>query len=188
MPLSLTWFRFSKKEAMESVILVDEHDNPVGTAEKIQAHRDGLLHRAFSVFLFDGKGNTLLQQRALNKYHSQGLWSNACCSHPAPGEEVHVGAERRLREEMGIVNCPLIHLFSFAYRTEFPNGLIEHEYDYVFAGVFEGDPMPNADEVMGWKWMRIEELKTDIVVNPERYTYWIREILARVLQAPDEPQ
>ena len=167
--------------SMETLILVDEQDNPVGTVEKMKAHHEGLLHRAFSVFLFDEQGNMLLQRRALHKYHSPGLWSNACCSHPRPGEETIMAAERRLDEEMGIKGCRLAHLFAFTYRVEFTERLIEHEYDHVFTGTFTGDPVPNPDEVMEWKWMRVEELKTDITVNPERYTYWIKEAVGRVL-------
>lgn len=166
---------------MDRVILVDENDNPVGEAEKMQAHRAGLLHRAFSVFLFDEEGNILLQRRALSKYHSPGLWSNTCCSHPAPGEDTLAAASRRLNEELGIENCPLQHRFAFTYRVEFADGLIEHEYDHVFTGTFNGEPAPNPDEVMDWKWIRVDELKTDIVINPERYTYWIKEALGSVI-------
>jgi isopentenyl-diphosphate Delta-isomerase len=165
---------------MDSVILVDENDSPIGTAEKMQAHREGLLHRAFSVFLFDNEGNILLQRRAMSKYHSPGLWSNTCCSHPKPGEDTPDAARRRLYEEMGIRDCHPAHQFSFVYRVEFSDGLIEHEFDHVFTGIFESDPTPNPEEVMDWKWMQLSELKTDIVVNPERYTYWIKEVLGRV--------
>jgi isopentenyl-diphosphate delta-isomerase len=167
---------------MEKVILVDEGDNAVGEAEKMQAHREGLLHRAFSVFLFDEKGNMLLQRRAMSKYHSPGLWTNTCCSHPRPGEDTIAAAQRRLKEEMGIENCTLKEQFSFVYRTNFPDGLIEHEFDHVFTGTFDGDPTPNSSEVMEWKWIRMDELKTDILVNPERYTYWIKEALGRVTE------
>jgi isopentenyl-diphosphate delta-isomerase len=166
---------------VDSVILVDEHDNPVGEAEKMEAHRKGLLHRAFSVFLFDAEGNILLQRRAMGKYHSPGLWSNVCCSHPAPGEDTLAAANRRLNEELGIKDCTLFHQFAFTYRAEFPDGLTEHEFDHVFTGNYDSDPIPNPNEVMDWKWMRIEELKTDVTVNPERYTYWLKEVLGRVL-------
>ena len=171
---------------MDRVILVDEHDNPVGEAEKMQAHREGLLHRAFSVFLFDQEGNMLLQRRALSKYHSPGLWSNTCCSHPAPGEDILAAGNRRLKEELGIENAVLQHRFAFTYRVNFPDGLIEHEYDHVFTGTYQGDPVPNPDEVMDWKWIRIDELKTDILINPERYTYWIKEAVGRVIETRQE--
>jgi isopentenyl-diphosphate delta-isomerase len=117
----------------------------------------------------------------MSKYHSPGLWTNACCSHPRPGEETLDAANRRLSEEMGITHCQLEEKFSFVYRIDFPDGLIEHEYDHVFTGIFDGDPVPNPDEVMDWKWMRMDELKTDILVNPERYTYWIKEALGRII-------
>jgi isopentenyl-diphosphate Delta-isomerase len=167
---------------MASVILVDDHDNTIGAAEKMQAHQDGLLHRAFSVFLFDDEGNILLQRRAMNKYHSPGLWSNACCSHPETGEDTLAAAQRRLLEEMGINDCILVRRFAFTYRVDFADGLIENEYDHVFTGTFNGDPEPDPSEVMDWKWMSVPELKTDIVVNPERYTYWIKEVLGKVLE------
>ncbi|MEI9946718.1 MAG: isopentenyl-diphosphate Delta-isomerase [Chitinophagaceae bacterium] len=131
----------------EQVIVVNEADEPIGVAGKMEAHRKGILHRAFSIFIFNSKGEMLLQQRALNKYHSGSLWTNACCSHPKPEEDTTVAAERRLKEEMGF-DTPIEKVFDFVYRAEFENGLTEHEFDHVYAGEYNGEINFNKEEVM----------------------------------------
>ncbi len=168
----------------EQVILVDEHDKEIGTAGKLAAHRSGRLHRAITVFVFSPGGETYLQQRADGKYHSAGLWSNTCCSHPRPGETVRAAAERRLREEMGM-SATLEEQFTFTYRVEFPTGLIEHELDHVLFGRFDGDPTLNPDEAKDWRLVKLAELVEDIAENPDDYSYWLKECLPRVVkQAP----
>ncbi len=165
---------------MTDVILVDELDREVGTMEKLEAHQKGLLHRAFSIFVFNTKGELLLQQRNKNKYHSGGLWSNTCCSHPSPGEGVEGAAYRRLQEEMGFTTeLKIIH--SFVYKAPFDNGLTEHEFDYVLVGKSDNSPKPNPDEVQDYKWISISDLKEDITKNPDKYTYWFRVSLDDVL-------
>lgn len=161
---------------MEQVILVDENDNEIGPFEKMEAHKQGLLHRAFSVLLFNSKGEVLLQKRSSKKYHSAGLWTNTCCSHPRPGESVQEAAHRRLKEEMGIDVTPEF-AYSFIYKTTLENGLIEHELDHVYIGSYEGTPHVNNLEVEDWKFESIDWLKKDIVSNPEHYTFWFKEIL-----------
>lgn len=158
---------------MEHVILVDEADNEIGTEEKLKAHKEGKLHRAFSIFVFNSEGKLLLQQRALSKYHCPGLWANTCCSHPRPNETVEAAAHRRLVEEMGF-DCPLKEIFSFTYKAKFDNGLMEHEFDHILLGRFDGTPKANPEEVESWKWVGIDELKQDINANPGRYAYWFR--------------
>ena len=148
-------------------------DRQVGVMEKIEAHRHGHLHRAFSVFLINEKNEMLLQQRAFSKYHSPGLWSNACCSHPRPGETNEDAAARRLNEEMGIV-CDLTKIHSFIYQVDLKNGLFEHEYDHVFRGVFSGTPEINLEEVADWKFVSLEELQRDVAKHPLSYTHWFR--------------
>jgi len=160
----------------ELVVLVDEKDREVGVMEKIEAHRKGLLHRAFSIFVFNSKGELLLQKRARTKYHSAGLWSNTCCSHPRPGESVLEAAHRRLKEEMGF-DCELKVVDKLIYSVEFENGLKENEYDYLIIGFWEGEPKPNPEEVEEWKWVSLEEVKEDIRKNPEKYTYWFKKAL-----------
>lgn len=163
-------------------MLVDEADRQVGTLEKLEAHRRGALHRAISVFVFHTDGRIMLQRRATGKYHSAGLWSNACCSHPRPGEETHAAAARRLYEEMRL-SCPLRHVHAFTYRVSFPNGLTEHEYDHVFVGVTDRDPAPDPQEADAWKWVAAAELQAGLAQYPERYTYWLRVALNDVLRA-----
>lgn len=163
---------------MERVILVDERDRQVGSAEKMRAHAEGLLHRAFSIFVFDGRGRLLLQQRAISKYHSGGLWSNTCCGHPRPGETIAAAARRRLAEEMNF-GCDLRDGFKFLYRAELDNGLTEHEYDHVLVGSFEGEPLPNPAEVGAWRWAEMDELLCDLRERPEDYSYWLRVALDR---------
>lgn len=165
---------------MEKVILVDEHDREIGLEEKLQAHIDGKLHRAISVFIFNDQQEMLLQRRALHKYHCGGLWSNTCCSHPRPGENVLAAAERRLYEEMGI-RCALKKVSEFVYRAPLENGLIEHEFDHVFVGISNVDPMPNPEEACDWKWIDMDSLREDIRLNPKKYTYWFKEILDKNL-------
>lgn len=153
------------------VILVDENDIPRGAMEKLEAHRRGLLHRAFSVFIFHPDGRMLLQRRAAGKYHSAGLWSNACCSHPGDGEDTQAAAERRLREEMGI-STKLRPLTSFVYRAEFANGLTEYEFDHVFTGVTGQEPSPNPIEVSDYRWEEPEAIREEITAHPGLFTAW----------------
>jgi isopentenyl-diphosphate delta-isomerase len=159
----------------ERVILVDPHDVPVGTQEKQRAHQEGALHRAFSVFVFDAAGRMLLQRRAAGKYHSGGLWSNACCGHPRPGEETAAAARRRLREEMG-VDCALEPAFTFLYRAEVGGGLTEHEFDHVFTALCNQQPHPDPEEVDEWRWVAPRELSAEVEAQPERFTFWFREV------------
>lgn len=165
----------------EHVILVDEQNNELGLMEKIEAHRKGKLHRAFSVLIFNSKGEMLLQQRALSKYHSAGLWTNACCSHPRSGEDTQDAAHRRLQEEMGF-NCTLKPLFSFIYKTPFDNGLIEHELDFVFEGTYDGPIAINTDEAESFNWVALDTLIEQMWNHPERYTVWFRIILKRYVE------
>lgn len=158
---------------MEQVILVDKNDNAIGAMEKMEAHRKGQLHRAFSILVFNSKGEMLLQKRAKGKYHSGGLWTNACCSHPMPGEKIEDASRRRLREEMGIEVQPEFS-FKFIYKATLDHNLIEHEYDHVFTGTFDGEPMINKTEVEDWKFVSMPWLKKDILLHPENYTYWFR--------------
>lgn len=158
---------------MERVILVDRQDNEIGTEEKMKAHSNGgQLHRAISVFLFNGKGETLLQQRASTKYHSKAKWANTCCSHPRPGESNEAAAERRLIEEMGI-KAKLEERFVFPYHAEVGSGLTEQEYDHIFFGRYEGVPKPNKDEVQDWKWVSIEEFGRWVKEKPEDFAAWV---------------
>jgi isopentenyl-diphosphate delta-isomerase len=157
----------------EEVILVNEQDEQTGTMDKMEAHRKALLHRAFSVFIFNGKGEMLLQQRALGKYHSPGLWTNTCCSHPRPGEIVEAAAVRRLREEMGI-DTSLHKIFDFIYRTEFDNGLTEHEFDHVYTGIYDGRLNPDKQEVKDFCFRPMEDIEEDLHQHPEKYSTWFR--------------
>lgn len=161
------------------VILVDERDEPIGTMEKIEVHQKALLHRAFSVFIFNGKGEALLHKRADKKYHSGGLWTNACCSHPQPGEETLVAAENRLQEEMGI-STPLKKAFDFTYKAAFENGLTEHEFDHVFIGMYEGAISPNKEEVSDYCYKSITEISNSIQTHPQKYTEWFKIAFPKV--------
>lgn len=167
--------------AGEQVILVDEHDCEVGALEKLAAHQaGGILHRAFSVFLVDPQGRWLLQQRAAAKYHFPGLWTNACCSHPRPGEGTAAAAHRRLREELGC-DCDLVERFQFIYRaTSAAEGLTEHEYDHVFTGVFSGAIRPDPAEVAAVRWIETAALDREVREQPERFTPWFKLALERV--------
>ena len=160
---------------VEQVVLVDENDNPIGLMEKIEAHEKALLHRAFSVFIFNKKGELMLQQRAASKYHSPLLWTNTCCSHQRDGETNLKAGKRRLQEEMGFVT-ELNEIFSFIYKAPFDNGLTEHELDHVMVGSFEGSPSINKEEVESYKWMNLDDLKSDIKNNPDIYTAWFKII------------
>jgi len=169
---------------MIQVILVDKDDKEIGTEEKLKAHQEGKLHRCFSIFVFNLKGELLLQKRAKEKYHSGGLWSNTCCSHPEPNRNLKQEAKRRLKEEMGI-DCDLEEIFSFIYKAKVKakkGYLIEYEFDHVFIGKFDGTPEPNPEEVEDWKWIKPEELKKDVKENSQKYTEWFRIILDKVLK------
>ncbi len=158
---------------MEQVILVDEQDQPIGLMEKQAAHIEPHLHRAFSIFLFNSKGELLMQQRALSKYHSPGLWTNTCCSHPRSGETLEEATSRRLMEEMGMT-CPMHEVYTFIYKAPVGQGLTEHEFDHVFIGQSDDIPNINTDEVASWKYMRLDDLKKDLVLYPELYTEWFK--------------
>lgn len=164
---------------MPQVVLVDRQNRKIGVEEKLVAHKKGLLHRAISIFIFNSKGELLLQQRAKNKYHSAGLWSNTVCSHPAPGESFAHAAHRRLEEEMGF-DCKLKKLYCFIYQTEFDNGLSENEYDCVFVGEFNGQPKPNPVEVAAYRWQNLDDLKQDILKHGDIYTFWLKLALEQV--------
>lgn len=155
------------------VILVDERDVQVGTMEKLEVHQKALLHRAFSIFIFNSKGEMLLQQRAANKYHSAGLWTNACCSHPQPGEDTLVAAIARLKVEMGIVT-PIKKAFDFTYRTSFDNGLTEHEFDHVFVGEYDGKIEPNGEEVSDYCFKSMKDISESILSHPQKYSEWFK--------------
>lgn len=160
----------------DKINLVDGNGKRIGAVDKLEAHIKGQLHEAFSIFIFNSKGELLLQKRAKGKYHSGGLWSNTVCSHAKFGEELSQAVGRRLQEEMGI-STPTKEVFSFIYRSDYENGLTEHEFDYVFVGHSDSEPVPDPEEVMDYKWMAIADLKKDIEKNPENYTTWLRKIL-----------
>lgn len=162
-----------------NVILVDEQDNPLGVMEKMEAHRQARLHRAFSVFIFNRAGALLLQQRAAGKYHSAGLWTNTCCSHPMPGEAVETAALRRLQEEMGF-STALEKAFAFQYIAGFDNGLTEHEYDHVFTGVYEGAIHPDRDEVSDYRYVPMDALRDWVHRSPGDFTEWFKIALPRL--------
>ncbi|HKG21403.1 MAG TPA: isopentenyl-diphosphate Delta-isomerase [Blastocatellia bacterium] len=164
---------------MEELILVNENDEQVGTGEKLQVHREGRLHRAFSIFVFDSLGRLLLQKRAESKYHSGGLWSNTCCGHPRPGEATEAAARRRLREEMNF-DCELRPHSSFIYRAELDNELIEWEFDHILVGAYDENPAPNDLEADDWQWIGIDELKAEVKERPARFTYWLKAALGKL--------
>lgn len=167
----------------EHVVLVDESDQALGTAEKLRAHVEGWLHRAFSAFVYDEEGKLLLQRRAPAKYHTGGLWSNTCCSHPRPGEVPEAAAQRRLQEEMGF-SCALTHAFGRRYRAPVGADLTEHEYDHVFVGTVDGITVqPDPDEVSEWTWIDPSALREDVEAHPDRYTPWFRLLLDDALAA-----
>lgn len=159
----------------EQVILVNENDEQIGLMPKLEAHEKALLHRAFSVFVFNDKNELLLQQRAANKYHSPNLWTNTCCSHQRDGESNIDAGTRRLQEEMGFVT-PLKESISFIYKAPFDNGLTEHEFDHILIGYFNNSPKINLEEVSNWKWMSLKDVKADMKSQPEIYTEWFKII------------
>ncbi len=159
----------------EKVILVNENNEQIGLMPKLEAHEKALLHRAFSVFIINGKNQLMLQQRAVHKYHSPGLWTNTCCSHQRDGETNIKAGMRRLEEEMGFT-VALKESISFIYKAPFDNGLTEHEYDHILLGSYEKEPVINPEEVADWKWMEIEAIKEDIAIQPEIYTAWFKII------------
>lgn len=161
---------------MEKVILVNKKDEQIGTGEKLKVHREGKLHRCFSILIFNSKGELLIQQRAKSKYHSPGLWANACCSHPRPNEDLKTATKRRLKEEMGIKASYLKEFSTFTYKAKIGN-LIEHEIDHVFVGKFESQPKPNRKEVQDFKWINLQDLKKDVKEHPRKYTFWFKHIL-----------
>jgi isopentenyl-diphosphate delta-isomerase len=163
----------------EQVILVDEKDRSIGVAPKMEAHQKGLLHRAFSIFIFNTKGEMLLQQRALHKYHSGGLWTNACCSHPVPGEEIVAAVKRRLKEEMGF-EVQVEKVFDFIYKTEFENGLIEYEFDHVFTGKYDNHIEFDKNEVMEFCYKEIQEIRSSLETHPEKFTAWFHLAFPRI--------
>ncbi len=165
----------------EIVILVDSLDNQIGTMDKMEAHEKAILHRAFSVFILNDRGELMLQQRAHNKYHSPSLWTNTCCSHQREGEGNIKAGKRRLKEEMGFTT-DLKELFHFIYKAQLDNGLSEHELDYVLIGHYEGSPTINKSEVADWKWMEIKQIKESIKVNPNMYTVWFKIIFDQFIK------
>lgn len=166
---------------MEHVVLVNEQDQQIGIMEKMAAHIVPRLHRAFSIFIFNSKGELLLQQRALSKYHSPGLWTNTCCSHPCDGETLAQATSRRLMEEMGM-HCDMHEVFTFIYKAPVGLGLIEHEFDHVWFGKTDEVPQINTEEVASWKYMRLEDLQADIKAHPELYTEWFKISFDEILR------
>lgn len=162
-----------------NIILVDENDKQIGTEGKLKAHHEGKLHRAFSIFVFNSKNELLLQKRVKSKYHSGGLWSNTCCSHPKPDEDIQKAAHRRLKEEMGF-DCDLKEKFSLIYKTDFPNNLTENEFDHVLIGKFNSEPKINLEEASEYKWIDLTKLKKDIENDPQQYTFWLKSILPKI--------
>jgi isopentenyl-diphosphate delta-isomerase len=178
---------------VEEVILVDEEGREIGSAGKLEAHRDGgRLHLAFSIVLFDRRGETLLQRRAQVKYHFGGLWTNACCGHPRPGEVIGEAARRRLGEELG-VDAELREVFRFVYRaTDARSGLSEHELDHVFVGLLDAEPRPDPEEIDDLRWVGQADLERDVAAHPDRYTPWFTQLVARLPElraaCPAEPR
>lgn len=161
------------QESDTRLVAVDAHDSETGFVDKMTAHREGILHRAFSIFVFDAAGRLLLQRRATGKYHSGGLWSNTCCSHPRAGERLLDAAHRRLREEMGF-DCPLQAVFGFVYRAGLDGGLVEHEFDHVIVGRFQGVPAPDVREVEEWKWEHVPKVQSRLADGTESFTAWFK--------------
>ena len=164
---------------MKQVILVNEFDQPIGVLEKLEAHQKGLLHRAFSIFIFNDSNELMLQRRAFDKYHSGGLWTNTCCSHPDPNEGVLEACHRRLQEEMGF-DTELEFVTSFIYRAELDQNLIEHEFDHVYIGKYTDNPVINESEVSEWKFVNLTDLENDMKMNPDHYTVWFKIIFSKV--------
>jgi isopentenyl-diphosphate Delta-isomerase len=170
---------------MELVLLVDENDKELGVLEKMEAHVRGVMHRAFSIFIFNSNGEMLLQKRSALKYHSAELWTNACCSHPRPGESTIAAAERRLKEELNFTT-ELTPLFTFTYRASFDNGLIEHEFDHVFTGIYNGEIIPVPTEVSDFKFMSIPEIQNELINSPSNYTAWFQLAFPKLLRTDYE--
>ena len=166
---------------MPEVILVNELDQQMGAMEKMEAHQKGVLHRAFSIFIFNTKGEMLIQQRAAGKYHNPGLWTNACCSHPMPGEATLTAAERRLYEELGFTT-PLKKVFDFTYKVAFENGLTEHEFDHVFTGKYDGEIKANPSEVKDFCYKTIDEIGLTIETHPQKFTAWFKIAFPEVIK------
>ncbi len=162
-----------EKQETDQLILVNEQDEIIGYSGKMEAHEKGLLHRAFSIFVVNDCDELMIQRRAMHKYHSGGLWANTCCSHPLRNEDLEQTIHRRLQHEMGF-DCKLEPLFKFIYKTEFGNGLVEHELDTVYLGCHDGPAQPNPAEVMDWRWIDLEELKTALEADSPDYVYWIK--------------
>jgi isopentenyl-diphosphate delta-isomerase len=162
---------------MEQLILVNKRDKAIGFQEKLKAHQLGQLHRAFSIFVFDSNGQLMLQRRASEKYHCGGLWSNTCCGHPRPKEQLEKAVHRRLKEEMGF-DCPLRENFEFIYKVKFDNNLWENEYVHIFFGQYNGLPRLNPEEASDWRWSNLQDLEKEIRASPERFTYWLKKELA----------
>jgi len=158
---------------MEQVILVDSEDNQIGVEEKLKAHQDAKLHRAFSIYIFNSRGELLIQQRALGKYHCPGIWANTCCSHPRPDEKLEDAVHRRLVEEMGF-DTELSEVMKFVYKVEFENGLTENEFLHVLIGEADASVVMNPEEVNDYRWISISDLKKDIAENPDKYAYWFK--------------
>jgi isopentenyl-diphosphate Delta-isomerase len=165
---------------VDQLILVNENNEAIGVGEKLQIHQDGLLHRAFSVFILNADKELLLQRRALEKYHSAGLWSNTCCGHPRPGEQLISAARRRLKTEMGL-NCRLREIGSLIYRAKVGNGLVEHEFDHLLIGQSEVDPILNPAEAIAWQWIGLKALEADLQDRPQVYTCWLKIIISSAL-------
>ncbi len=163
----------------DKLILVDEHDREIGMSDKVTVHVEGLLHRAFSVFIFNTSGQLLLQQRAHEKYHSPALWSNTVCSHPRPGETTLDACHRRLMEEMGL-RSSLDFAFSFIYKVKFENGLTEHEFDHVYTGITDQQPQPEPSEVAGFRYISMSDLHAEIAASPDDFTAWLKICLPRL--------
>jgi isopentenyl-diphosphate Delta-isomerase len=163
------------------IILVDKKDKEIGIEFKIKAHKEGKLHRAFSIFIFNSKGDLLLQKRLPEKYHSGGLWTNTCCSHPNSGETIISSAHRRLKEEMGF-DCDLKEIFSFIYKVKLDQDIIEYEFDHVLVGKFNGNPKINKNEVEDFKWVSLKFLTRDIKQHPDNYTYWFKKCYSKVIK------
>lgn len=163
----------------EYIIAVDEFDKEMGSIEKMEAHHKGILHRAFSILVFNSKNQLLLQKRSIKKYHSPGLWTNTCCSHPKFGEDLQEAIYRRIKEEMGFT-CELKEIFSFVYKVEFEDNLFENEYDHVFIGKYDGEVILNKEEADDFKWVDINYIVNDIKINPEEYTFWFKILISRI--------
>ena len=165
----------------EYIITVDEQDREIGSIEKLEAHRLGVLHRAFSILVFNKKGELLLQRRAKHKYHTPGLWSNTCCSHQRVGETLEKAVSRRLQDELGFT-CECKEVHQFKYRVKFDNGLIEHEIDHVFVGEYDGEVIPNNEEVDEIRWVNLDALREEMKEQPEEFTYWFKELMEQLDQ------